>query len=98
MKYYVEFQPITKGASRPTDDGESSAAHKFETNAQGVALLPNVGDFVHCTGMGDRGNDYVRPSGRVKSRLFTYFGNESCGINIVVEEVSEAEFAALIKE
>ena len=96
MKYYVEFQPLPKGAKRPLDDGQSSAAHSFE-GPEGIALLPNIGDHVHLTKTQAR-RDFASFSGRVKSRLFVYVGNESCAINIVVEEVPDSDFAALVKE
>lgn len=94
MKYHVEFQPLPKGRERPLDDGESSAAHSFE-GPEGVALLPNIGDHVHLDPIG-RPN-HASFSGRVKSRFFMYFGNETCSINIVLEEVPDDDFAALIK-
>lgn len=98
MKYHVEFQPMSKGDTRPTDDGQSISAHSFDGES-GVALLPQVGDFVHCQPSTTRSaEEYAAPAGRVKSRLFTYFGNESCYINIVLEEVDDkAVWAALIK-
>lgn len=98
MKYRVEFQPMYKGAVRPSDDGESISAHSFD-GPGGVALLPNVGDYVHCTASTTRTEEeFVAPMGKVKSRLFTYFGDEICLINIVVEEVDLGDFAALSKQ
>jgi hypothetical protein len=95
MKYHVNFQSIPRGNRRPADDGPASAAHSFEGDA-GVALLPNVGDYVSMNRHGRK--DFVAVNGRVKSRYFIYFDDLTCAINIVVEEVPDEDFAALIKE
>jgi hypothetical protein len=96
VKYTVNFQPLHKGSARPSDDGDASAAHEFESR-EVATILPNVGDYVQMLRHPDR-EEYVQVEGRVKSRLFTYYGNETCFVNIVVEEVDGKEFAGLIKE
>ncbi len=68
MKYHVEFQPLRKGRTRPDDDGESSAAHKFDTTAHELELLPNIGDHVSLQGNHSRTeNDYTTFRVKVKS-------------------------------
>ena len=37
------------------------------------------------------GSDHVTYEGRVRTRLFRYFGSDNCGINIVVETGVPAE-------
>lgn len=98
MKYRVELQPLHKGDVRPTDDGQSISAHSFDDEV-GVALLPQVGDYVDCQPSTTRSSEeYVAPAGHVKSRLFTYFGDETCHINIVLEEVTDkAVWGALVE-
>jgi hypothetical protein len=91
MKYYVQFQEFSPHTGRPIDH---SSEADFETSDSGI--IPQVGDYVNILAVKD---PKVSPSysGRVKSRLFTYFGNESCGINIVVEPNGD-DWGALIKE
>jgi hypothetical protein len=59
-------------------------------------MLPNVGDYVQIEPLGKP--EARRYEGRVKSRLFRYFNNESCGINIVVEDNVDDAWDAVIKE
>lgn len=94
MKYHINFQELSRGAKRPTDHASAS---DFSTETGELALIPNVGDLVVLTPMNTPGAPNY--SGRVKSRLFNYFNDESCSINIVVEDVDEPEaWAAAIKE
>jgi hypothetical protein len=79
MKYSVTFQELPNGALRPIDHPTAS---DFETDENGFGMIPNVGDFVHLIAMGEEGATY---EGRVRTRLFRYFGSDTCGINIVVE-------------
>jgi hypothetical protein len=96
MKYRVEFQQLHKGDVRPTDDGESISAHAL--NPGDVALLPNVGDYVSCGPSSTRSTDeYTAPRGRVKSKLFHYWGDEMCSINIVIEDIPNDDWGALSK-
>lgn len=91
MKYYVTFQEFSKQTGRPIDHPSAS---DFETD--GLGMLPTVGDYVHLEPLKDR--DAPRYSGRVKSRLFTYFDDTRCGINIVVEESDDDKWGEVIKE
>jgi hypothetical protein len=94
LKYHIDFQYLPKSASRPLDDGEV-----MPIAAENAALIPNVGDYVQIIKMS---NSDQRSSfdGKVKSRLFRYFrieGEESCAVNIVVEE-DDDDWGLLIKE
>jgi hypothetical protein len=91
MKYYVSFQEFSKKNGRPIDHNSAS---DFETD--GLGMIPNVGDYVHLEPMGKP--EAPRYSGRVKSRLFSYFNNETCSINIVVEANDADDWGAVIKE
>lgn len=94
MKYYIDYQYMPKGATRPLDDGEAVA---LET--EGAAVIPNVGDYVQIENSMDP-EKRVSFSGRVRSRLFRYIraGNEvTCGVNIVVAE-DDDDWGLLIKE
>ena len=94
MKYGMDFQYLPKGAGRPLDDGE---VVPIETDEDGFALIPNVGDFVQIDASTIDGNGF---SGRVKSRLFSYIrtpGNDYCAVNVVVEETDD-DWGMLIKE
>ncbi|MCX5578969.1 hypothetical protein [Kaistia terrae] len=93
MKIYVQFQEFSAKTGRPIDHPSVS---DFETTDAGFALIPNVGDFVELVRMGSK--DPAAYSGRVKSRLFRYFEQDSCGITIVVENADDADWGALIKE
>jgi hypothetical protein len=89
-KYAINFQRLNKGASRPTDDGQTV---ECETDSSGFMLVPNVGDFVQLTPLkqGD-----ISMTGRVRSRMFLYAG-EHCVVNIVVEDTDD-DWGLLIKE
>jgi hypothetical protein len=92
MKYYVTFQQLPAGALRPIDHPSAS---DFETD--GLGMIPNVGDLVHLVTMGKP--DAPTYEGRVRSRLFRYFNDQSCGINIVVEDFdNDQEWGKAIKE
>lgn len=92
MKYYIDFQHMPKGSSRPTDDGEIVG---IEAGEDTFALLPQVGDYVHVDNSTDeQGRGSL--TGRVKSRLFMY-ARETCTVNVVVEETDD-DFGALIKQ
>lgn len=86
MKYHIAFQQLSRGALRPTDHPSAS---DFTTEVGELALIPNVGDLVQIIPSGRP--DAPGYDGRVKSRLFRYFNDESCGINIVVEDTDEPE-------
>ena len=92
MKYYVTFQQMGDHG-RPVDHPSQS---DFETDDKGFALIPSVGDYVQIIAIGNE--DAPNYSGRVKSRLFRYFGHEGCGINIVVEDTPEDNWGLVIKE
>jgi hypothetical protein len=92
MKYHVSFQRLPKGAERPIDHPSAS---DFETDDKGHAMIPNVGDYVQIIAMGKP--EAPAYDGRVRSRLFRYFNDESCGINIVVEEDGD-DWGKLVKE
>lgn len=92
MKYGIDFQFLRKGAARPTDDG---AVVDVQTDDQGFALVPNIGDHVLIQNSPDHGGASFK--GIVRSRLFMYFEGKVCTVNIVVEEVDDNDFAALIK-
>lgn len=94
MKYSVDFQYMPRGHDRPLDDGEVIGISVDQTE---FALIPAVGDYVQLEPM-ISGMDHARISGRVRSRLFRYFGKEHCGINVVVEEVGDDIWGELIKE
>lgn len=97
MKYYIDYQYLPEGATRPLDDGEAIGIEA--TGEAGSVLLPDVGDFVHIDNSAD-GGERVSFSGKVKSRVFRYFRSGAeihCGINIVVEETDD-DWGLLIKE
>jgi len=94
MKYHISFQELSTNAARPTDHVSAS---DFSAEANEPVLIPNVGDLVNIVPMMKA--DAPSYSGRVKSRLFTYFNDESCAVNIVVDSTEEPEAWALaIKE
>jgi hypothetical protein len=89
----LNYQKLNKGATRPEDRGD---AIKIDIQADGHALLPNVGDYVSI----DNSMYKDMPpgiDGRVKGRVFRYVA-DACMINIVLEETEEHEWAALVKE
>ncbi len=98
MNYHIDFQYLPKGAPRPIDNGEILPIEI--TDEAGSGLIPSVGDYVQIdnslTGCADRASF----SGKVRSRLFLYFGSEqenTCAVNIVVEDTDD-DFGMLIKE
>lgn len=91
MKYHIQFQEMSKGASRPIDR-RSASDHTIES----PAVIPNVGDYVQIEPFGDQ--DAPRYSGKVRSRLFRYMGADDCGVNIVIESAHEYDWGKLIKE
>ncbi|MGU3492924.1 hypothetical protein ACLBXM_02680 [Xanthobacteraceae bacterium A53D] len=94
MKYLVQFQELAAGSARPTDHPSAS---DYETDAGGLGALPQVGDYVHIIRMDSQ--DAPEYEGRVRSRLFRYFKNETCAINIVVDSSGDgAEWGKVIKE
>lgn len=97
MQYDVNYQYLPKGADRPIDAG--SALHQHPAKAGEPFVLPNVGDYVTMNNEDAGGENF---SGRVKSKLFLYHvlssGKQSCGINIVVEEIDDDVWGQLIKE
>ena len=92
MKYYVQFQEFGANIGRPMDRPSEA---DFEADDGG--MIPNVGDYVNIQALKDPHNS-PSYSGKVKSRLFTYLGPGSCGINIVVENADNEDWGALIKE
>jgi hypothetical protein len=98
MQYGIDFQYMAKGDSRPTDDGQIVGISA--SDASGVVILPQVGDFVQIDNSTD-GGQRSSFSGKVRSRLFSYvrISDEEvhCGINIVVEETDD-NWGELIKE
>lgn len=93
MKYRVNYQHMTKG-HRPSDDGMTV---DIGVDDKGFALLPNVGDYVDI----QDNKENFQLHGKVRSRLFTYLSangiEDTCLINIVVEETSD-DWGLLIKE
>ena len=98
MKYSIDYQYLSKGSSRPSDDGEVVGIQADDSS--GVVLLPNVGDYVHIDNSTD-GGQRAAFSGKVKSKLFNYIrvseDEVHCIINIVVEETDD-DWGQLIKE
>ncbi|WP_186151556.1 hypothetical protein [Burkholderia gladioli] len=98
IKHFVDYQYLPKGAARPLDDGETVGIQA--TDANGVVLLPNVGDYVHVDNSLD-GGERTAFSGKVRSRLFRYIrmsdDSVSCSVNIVVEQTDD-DWGMLIKE
>lgn len=95
MKYSIDYQQLYADCQRPSDDGDVVGV-EFESES-GFALIPNVGDFVDVPAM----EGHVSVVGVVKTRLFSYtrVGEQLfCGINIVVEERDDINWAALIKD
>ncbi len=97
MMYFIDYQYLPKGASRPVDNGE---VVPIEISAKGdPALLPNVGDFVHIDNS-MYGQDRVSFSGKVRSRLFRYICSKdetNCAVTVVVEQIDH-EWEKLVKE
>jgi hypothetical protein len=98
MKYSIDYQYLSKGASRPSDDGEIVGIQADDKN--GTVLLPNVGDYVHIDNSMD-GGKRSEFSGKVRSRLFNYLRiNEEevhCSVCIVVEATDD-DLSKLLKE
>lgn len=97
MKYYFNYQYLPRGAERPIDAG--IAIEVSEDQHRIPPTLPSVGDYVQLNYMTGGGDNF---SGKVRSRLFTYFVGErpeqhGCAINIVVEE-DDDDWGKLIKE
>jgi hypothetical protein len=97
VKYFMNYQHMTKGAARPQDDGTTV---EVEVDEKGFPLIPNVGDFVS---LDNSSNDMASFKGKVRSRVFRYLGGRdpktdaSCLINIVVEETDD-DWGELSKE
>jgi hypothetical protein len=89
---------MPKDSDRPSDDGEVVTI--TATDKSGTVIIPNVGDFVHIDTF-DENDPRTKFSGRVRTRLFTYFRHSSddtfCHVNIVVEE-TDYNWGELIKE
>ena len=98
MKYAIDYQFMARGSLRPSDDGE--VVNIQATDKTGTVIIPNVGDFVHIDTF-KPDDPRVKFSGKVRSRLFSYFrqsdGDTFCSINIVVEETDD-DWGKLIKE
>jgi hypothetical protein len=96
MDCYIDYQYMPKGASRPRDDG--SVVQIETTSEGGVAIIPNVGDFVHIV---KASADDLPVDGTVRSRVFHYVrigeSHVNCAINIVAEETDD-DWGKLIKE
>lgn len=91
MQYSVQFQEFNPKSGRPIDE---PCEADFKTTDSG--MIPQVGDIVNIIAR-DPANSPAY-SGRVKSRLFTYFGDNFCGITIVVEPDDNIDWGKLIKE
>lgn len=98
MKYFIDYQHISKGAARPSDNGEVVPIEASDKS--GTVILPSVGDYVHIDNSAD-GGKRVGFSGKVRSRLFRYIRTSEadvhCLVNIVVEE-SDDDWGMLVKE
>jgi hypothetical protein len=96
MDYYIDYQYMPKGASRPRDDG--SVVQIEATSEGGFAIIPNLGDFVHIV---KASADDLSFRGKVPSRVFHYVrigeSHVNCAVNIVVEETDD-DWGKLIKE
>ena len=91
MRYFLNYQHLPKGGSRPIDEGATVEVQASDVG--GFALLPNVGDFVN---LDNSTNDMASFKGRVRSRFSGYVAG-NCLINIVVVE-TEVDWGSLIKE
>ncbi|EJG0323374.1 hypothetical protein HYO34_14280 [Vibrio parahaemolyticus] len=96
MKYTIEYQLMSEGAPRPSDDGEVVGIQANDDS--GLVLLPNVGDYVDVS----NGSERVSICGVVKTKLFRYIrlSNDEmlCHVNIVVQEDKHINWGSLIKE
>jgi hypothetical protein len=97
MKYSIDYQYMSKGASRPHDDGEIVGIQANDES--GLVILPNVGDYV---GISNSGNGRTSFHGKVRSRLFRYIcgsdsDSEYCVVTIVVEQTDD-DWSKLVKE
>jgi hypothetical protein len=101
IKYFIDYQFMPKGAARPVDDGEIVGL--AVTDKDGVALLPNVGDYIQIDNSAG-GSKRSSFDGRVRTRLFRYIRTSEtdvgCQVNIVVEEVADDDnvWGELVKE
>jgi hypothetical protein len=98
LKYSIDYQYMPKGSDRPSDDGEVVPIEA--TDKSGTVIIPNVGDFVHIDTF-DQNDPRTKFSGRVRSRLFSYFRHSNkdtfCHVNIVVEQTDD-NWDELLKE
>lgn len=87
MKYHVQFQEFSASGHPVFHPGPAD----FETD--GAGMIPNVGDNVQVFSGGDPVAPYFE--GVVRSRLFTYHGNDKvCRVNIVVDPVDAEDRGA----
>jgi len=97
IKYRIDYQEFSKGATIPSDDGEVVGIEA--TDKTGTVVIPTVGDYVSIDNDGDE-NGRSSFAGKVRSRLFRYVRvGETlwCIVNIVVEH-TEDSWGLLIKE
>lgn len=97
MKYFVDYQHMSKGSSRPSDNGE---VVPIEISSEGdPSILPNVGDFVQIDNS-MHGENRSSFAGKVRSRLFRYIcskNDTNCAVTIVVEQTDD-DWGMLVKE
>ena len=44
IKYRIDYQELSRGSARPSDDGEVAGIEA--TDETGSVIIPNVGDYV----------------------------------------------------
>jgi hypothetical protein len=97
IKYTIDYQHMPKDSDRPHDDGEIITIEA--TDASGLVILPNVGDYVNIDNAADKG-ERSSFAGKVRSRLFNYvrLSNDDvfCHVNIVVADTAD-DWGKLVK-
>ena len=89
MKYCIDYKYLPKGAKELVEIGDDK---DIEIDDGKYALIPNTGDYVAIPG--DRAGNNIGYRGRVHHRFFRYvFG--FCYVSVVLEETSDADWAAL---
>ena len=93
MKITVDYQHMPKGSARPLDNG-AVVDICLEDIGGHFGLIPNVGDYVQVIAAQPGDPAF---SGKVRSRLFTHFGQDHLHVNLVVED-DDDDWGKLIKE
>ncbi len=97
MKYIVDFQYLAAGETHPVDIVEAKQLEL--ASAYDPSYIPNVGDYV---AFGNSLLDYQREHyyGKVRSRLFTYYGSPEdpvCEVTIVLQQ-ADGDWSVLRKK